>query len=131
MSLQGNQLEQKFEEALNGNDVEALKTALQNLMFLFEKQNQNYLELKSQVKNLIRKPNLSIEHGDEITICNEDARPNIEEGLVQNSYELLASIRIARKKNNDILSQAEKALEKFSQQQQMNNNKLSSIIHQD
>lgn len=131
MSLQGNQLEQKFEEALNGNDVEALKTALQNLMFLFEKQNQNYLELKSQVKNLIRKPNLSIEHGDEITICNEDARPNIEEGLVQNSYELLASIRIARKKNNDILSQAEKALENFSQQQQMNNNKLSSIIHQD
>lgn len=132
MSFQGNQLQQKFEEVLNGNDVEALKTALQNLMLLFETQNRNYLELKSQVKNLkLRKPNLSIEHGNEITIYNEDARPNIEEGLVQNSYELLAAIRIARKSNNEILAQAEKTIEKFSQQEQMSNNKLSSIMHQD
>lgn len=130
--MQKNQLKQQFEDVLNGNDVEALKTALQNLMLLFETQNRNYLELKSQVKNLkLRKPNLSIEHGNEITIFNEDALPKVEDGLVQNAYELLASIRIARKSNKEILEQTEKTIDKFSQQEQMNNTKLSTLIHQD
>ncbi|KAK8890627.1 hypothetical protein M9Y10_035408 [Tritrichomonas musculus] len=130
--MQKNQLKQQFEDVLNGNDVEALKTALQNLMLLFETQNRNYLELKSQVKNLkLRKPNLSIEHGNEITIFNEDALPKVEDGLVQNAYELLASIRIARKSNKEILEQTEKTIDKFSQQEQMNNTKLSTLIRQD
>lgn len=130
--MQKNQLKQQFEDVLNGNDVEALKTALQNLMLLFETQNRNYLELKSQVKNLkLRKPNLSIEHGNEITIFNEDALPKVEDGLVQNAYELLASIRIARKSNKEILEQTEKTIDKFSQQEQMNNTKLSTLIHQE
>ena len=130
--MQRNQLKQQFEDVLNGNDVEALKTALQNLMLLFETQNRNYLELKNQVKNLkLRKPNLSFERGNEITICNEDAFPKVEDGIVQNAYELLASIRIARKSNKEILEQTERTIDKFSQQEQMSNTKLSTLIHQE
>ena len=44
----------QFSEVLNGNDIDALKTALQNLMVLFETQNRNYMELKQQVKLLKR-----------------------------------------------------------------------------
>jgi hypothetical protein len=40
-------LAEEFGEVLNGNDVDALKTALQNLMVLFETQSRNYLELKN------------------------------------------------------------------------------------
>ncbi|OHS97548.1 hypothetical protein TRFO_36242 [Tritrichomonas foetus] len=130
--MQNAQLLEKFDNVLNGNDVEALKTALQNLMLLFENQNRNYLELKEQVKNLkFKKPQLSFEKGDEFTIANEETRPNMEEGIVQNSYDILASIRMSRKITSDILTQAEKTIEKFSTQEKLNNTKISTIIHQD
>lgn len=130
--MEESQLQQRFDDVLNGNDVEALKTALQNLMLLFETQNRNYLELKKQVKTLkLYKPNLTLEHGSQITIFNEESYPPVEEGLVQNAYELLASIRYSRKTNNEILAQTEKAITKFTNQERMNTNQLSTIIRQD
>ena len=122
----------KFDDILNGNDVEALKTALQNLMLLFENQNRNYIELKNQVKNMkFKKPNLSFEKGDVITITNEEAMPDIKEGIVHNAYELLAAIRATRKSNNTILAQTEKTLEQLSTQEKLNNSKFSSIFRQE
>ena len=91
------ELQEEFNEVLNSNDTEALKTSLQNLMVLFETQNKHYLELKNQITFLKQKKNnLIIEKGDIINILNENNKPNTN-NLIDQSYELLASIKKSRK----------------------------------
>lgn len=118
----------QFSEVLNGNDVDALKTALQNLMVLFETQNRNYMELKQQVKSLkLRKPVLEVEKMDTFTIDTEDSKP-MTDGLVEGAYELLASMRIARKSQEKTVANVKSSLKTVIAQENTRRSKLASAL---
>jgi hypothetical protein len=90
-------LDESYTEILNGNDVNALKNALQNLMVLFETQNRGYCDLREQLKALkLAKRGLVIEKTVEMTVEGENSRPQCE-GIVDEAFELLAAVRSARK----------------------------------
>lgn len=118
----------QFDEVLNGNDVDALKTSLQNLMVLFENQNRNYLELKEQVKNLkLRKPHLSVVKADSVTITSEESRVPAD-GLVENAYELLAAIRLSRKIQEKASTSIESSTKKILDNENMKISQLYKVM---
>lgn len=118
----------QFSEVLNGNDVDALKTALQNLMVLFETQNRNYMELKQQVKSLkLRKPTLGIEKMDTFTIDTDDTKP-MTDGLVEGAYELLASMRLARKNQDKTMADVKGSLKSVIAQENTRRSRLASAL---
>lgn len=118
----------QFSEVLNGNDIDALKTALQNLMVLFETQNRNYMELKQQVKSLkLHKPTLEIEKMDTITIDTDDTKP-MTDGLVEGAYELLASMRLARKSQEKTMADVKGSLKSVIAQENTRRSRLASAL---
>lgn len=118
----------QFSEVLNGNDIDALKTALQNLMVLFETQNRNYMELKQQVKSLkLRKPTLGIEKMDTFTIDTDDTKP-MTDGLVEGAYELLASMRLARKNQDKTMADVKGSLKSVIAQENTRRSRLASAL---
>ena len=74
------------QEASDLNDVKALKVTLQNLLVLFEKQNQNYIQLKQKARGI--NPNLSITQCDAITIDPEQPGD-----LSMDFYELINTMK--------------------------------------
>lgn len=122
----------QFHEVLSTDDVDALKTALQNLMVLFEAQNRNYLELKQQVKYLkTKRPVMTYETADFVTILPEESKP-ITDGLIEESYELLAAIRRCRKIHNKTATGIEKTLSSMvSNEEQRTAQMTAAIINGD
>ena len=120
----------QFQDILESEDVDALKASLQNLMVLFETQNRNYLELKQQVKNLkLRRPNMIVERGDEVTILPEDNKPPSGE-IVEETYELLAAIRRSRKIHNKTATSIEKTLTSLSASEEKRTAQMDGILNQ-
>lgn len=120
----------QFQDILESEDVDALKASLQNLMVLFETQNRNYLELKQQVKNLkLRRPNMIVEKGDEITILPEENQPPSGE-IVEETYELLAAIRRSRKIHNKTATSIEKTLTSLSSSEEKRTAQMDGILNQ-
>lgn len=118
----------QIQDLLDGEDIDALKTALQNLTVLFETQNRNYLELKQQVKNLkLKKTNMTVEKGDEITILPEENMPPSGE-IVEESYELLAAIRRSRKIHNKSATSIEKTLSTLSANEEQRTAQMAGIL---
>ncbi|EAY19885.1 hypothetical protein TVAG_129930 [Trichomonas vaginalis G3] len=119
----------RFNDVLESQDVDTLRAALQNLMVLFETQNRNYLELKQQVKNLkIKKPNMVVEQCEEISIDPEDNRPPSND-IIDDSYELLASIRRSRKVHNRTIAGVEKMLNTLCTNEENRTNQMASILN--
>jgi hypothetical protein len=123
-------LDDTFGEVLHGNDVDALKTALQNLMVLFETQNRNYLELKDHLKAVtFARPSLKIARGDEVTIAGDESRPPTS-GVVDDAFELLAAIRLARRAGNKATAEVEGTLKSVLTQERSRRSKLESLLEQ-
>lgn len=121
-------LAEAFDEVLNGNDIDALKTALQNLMVLFEQQNRNYLELKEQVTNMrIPTPSFTIQRADSITIDSSESKPNIA-GITEGAYEMLAAIRMARKQQEQTMSDITETLKDVIQQEDSSRSRLAALL---
>ena len=120
---------EEFADVLNSNDVDALKTALQNLMVLFEQQNRNYLELKEQLTafKLVRPP-LAIEQGDNVTIGAEEAKPLQTSGLLESAYEMLAAMRLARKTQEKSMSEIRATLKDVIKYENSSRSRLSRIL---
>jgi hypothetical protein len=119
---------EKFEEVLNGNDIDALKTALQNLMVLFETQNRNYMELREHLKAVkLQKPNLSMQKLDTISISGEQAASK-SEGIVEDAFELLAAVRLARKSHAQASSEIEHTLRHVIGQEKANQSRITHIL---
>ena len=123
-------LSAQFQDILESEDVDALKASLQNLMVLFETQNRNYLELKQQVKNLkLRKSNMQLEQCDSVTILPEENRPPSGE-IVEETYELLAGIRKARKVHNKTATSIEKMLSNLASNEEQRAAQMDAILNQ-
>jgi hypothetical protein len=106
-----------YEEVLRGNDVTALKTALQNLMVLFEAQNRGYLEMKDQVKTMrFGKQGLTLDRCDIVSIGGEESRPECE-GIVDEAFQLLAAMRVARKAQNEVIEEVSGAIDELQDQE--------------
>ena len=121
-------LAEAFDEVLNGNNIDALKTALQNLMVLFEQQNRNYLELKEQVTNMrLPTPSFTIQCGDSITIDASESKPNIA-GITEGAYEMLAAIRMARKQQEQTMSDITETLKDVIQQEDSSRSRLAALL---
>lgn len=86
----------QLSEILGGDDVEALRSALSNLMVLFETQNRNYLELRQYISTLPPPPRLSICKGDVVSIDGSESKPQTG-GMAESAFEILASIRRSRR----------------------------------
>ena len=87
-----------FTNIIKSNDVEALKSALQNLLVLFETQNRNYNELKNEVKKLKTPIHFELFHSEDISILPDETLPiNNNEDILNVANQTLASIRLSRK----------------------------------
>jgi len=87
-----------FSEVIRSNDVEALKSALENLLVLFETQNRNYNELKSEVKKMKTPVNYQFFHSEDINILPTENLPiNNDDELLNTANQTLASLRLSRK----------------------------------
>jgi len=93
---------EEFSSVLVSNDTESLKEALQNLLIMFESQNRNYLELKKEIKHMKTKRSFSIEQADSITI-SPDVKDTKSDIIVEDAYNLLASIRCSRNMHKDLI----------------------------
>jgi hypothetical protein len=117
----------QFGDVLNSGDVDALKTALQNLMVLFETQNRNYLELKEHIRKL-KTPRraMQIVKGDEVSVPGEESRPP-SGGIVEDAFELLAATRIARKMHAKAAAEVEATLTAVLSQERMRRTRNASL----
>ena len=117
-----------FDDVLSGNDVDALKTALQNLMVLFEQQNRNYLELKEQIRILkFQKPTFTIQRGDSTTIDVTDSKPK-SDGLLSSAYQMLAAIRLARKTQEQSIDGVTETLNDVLQRQSESQARFTDLL---
>ena len=99
-------------------------------MVLFERQNRNYLELKQQVKNLkLKKPNMQIENGEEISISPEENKPPSND-FVEQTYELLAGIRRARKVHNKTSTNIQKTLTNMISNEEQRTAQIEGLLNQ-